>query len=350
MLRLVISTGGSVGHLAPAVAVWRALQKLEGDATVHVLCSDRPADAAYLKFENLPYTPLPLPRRSATLPFTASKGFFRARALMRELNPTVFFSKGGAVSVAPALAARAAGIPVVLHESDVVSGYANRMVASFANRVCLGFPQDRQHANAVLTGNPVREQITQGSMEEGLRITGFDGKRPVVLVMGGSQGAVAVNDAIHTLLHQLLDLADVVHLTGEGKSGSRAQHGYKAMPFVTSELPHLYALADIAVSRAGAGSIAELAANGIPTILVPIRGLAQDHQYKNALYAREHGGCAIVEQKDLRRELLPVVRDWLGNPAVLEEKSRLMREIADPDAAQTIAKEILSLSKTAVAQ
>lgn len=345
MVRLVISTGGSVGHLAPAVAVWRALQRMQPDATVHVLCSDRRAEADYLHYENVPFTALPLPRRSSSLPGSLARGFSTARRCLRDQRATVLFSKGSAVSVAPAVAARAAGIPVVLHESDVVMGRANRCISSIAQTICLGWSDAHAHERRTYTGNPVRPQVTMGSRAEGLRITGFTGERPILLVMGGSQGAQAVNDAIASMLHPLLELADVVHLTGEGKAVGHARPGYLPLPFVTAELPHLYAIATVAVSRAGAGSIAELAANAVPTILVPIRGLAQDHQYRNALAAQRQAGCAVLAQEALLHDLLPLLGAWLHDRPTLEQKRSNMRTLHQPDAAERIARAIVDASR-----
>lgn len=341
-MRILYVSGGSAGHLAPLVAVERAMKRLHPDAESLFLCSDRPEDAAYLRHERVTFQALPRPRRSLTLPYAFLRNYFLSRRAVRVYKPDVVFSKGGAVSVPACMAAKLAGIPVVLHESDAVMGKANAMVARFADTVCLGFPLSRDGAvRTEYTGNPVRPQVTQGKSEEGLRIAGLSGGRPVLLVFGGSQGAEALNAAVRTHIDELLKTCDVIHLTGKGKKGASPRDGYWSTEFAYAELPHFYAAATLALGRAGAGSISELAANGIPAILVPIEGLANDHQVRNAEIAAEHGGCALLRQRDLEAKLATTVADLIRAPGTLENMSRKIRSFQRPDAARRIA-EMLS--------
>ncbi len=226
-------------------------------------------------------------------------------------------------------------IPIVLHESDAVMGRANRLVARWATKICLGLPQS---VNGIVTGNPVRPGILDGSRSKGLEITHLSGKRPILLVMGGSQGAQALNDAVTTQIDDLLQLVDIIHLTGRGKKTSINREGYWQKEFVHDELPHLYATADIALSRAGAGSIGELAANGIATVLVPIEGLANNHQFLNAIAAQENGGCILLLQAHLTPGLTEVIGDLIKNPQQRAQISRSVRLLHHPDAAGRIGK------------
>lgn len=343
MARFLFCTGGSVGHLAPAVAVARALHSLADDSVIHFLTTDLPSDRSFLEHEGFAFTILPRPRRSFSLTLSLIQGYRRTRALLSHFRPDVFFSKGGSVSVAPAFAAWMQHIPVFLHESDSVSGYANRIVSSIAREVFLGFsPEGPLPAHSIVTGNPVRPTITGGSREIGLRLTGFSGKKPVLLVMGGSQGALSINSAIANLLPELLTLLDVIHITGIDKEGAPPQPGYFRLSFAHEELPHLYAIATLALSRSGAGAITELAACGVPAILVPLRGLAQDHQYSNALRAEAIGGATMLQQETLPATLLPLIRSWLGNDLLLKEKAENMRRLAYPRAAEEVATRLLS--------
>lgn len=339
-MRILYVSGGSAGHLAPLVAVERAVKALHPDAESSFLCSDRPEDAAYLRHERVTFSVVPRPRRSLSLPFSFLRNYVRSRRAIRTFKPDAVFSKGGAVSVPACLAARQAGIPVVLHESDAVMGRANRMVARWASAVCMGFPMTS--GNPVRhTGNPVRPNITTGSRDEGLRITGLAGKRPVLLVIGGSQGAEALNGAVREHIGELLAVCDVIHLTGKGKKGAAARDGYWSTEFAHAELPHLYAAASFALSRAGAGSISELAANGIPAILVPIEGLANDHQLRNAEIAHEHGGCILIRQRHMQDQLVQTVTMLARDADARERMARKIRSFQQPDAARRIA-EILA--------
>lgn len=340
-MEILFVSGGSVGHLAPAVAVWRALRTLAPEAHAHVICAQRTDEREFLRTENLPAIPMPVPKRGVLFPVIFLRSFIRSRTVLSELRPDVVMSKGGALSVPLCLAAKLRGIPVVLHESDAVMGLANRLVARLADTVCLGFDVPSAHAHAVFTGNPVRPTVTQGAREEGLRITGLSGKRPILLVMGGSQGAAVLNEWVKEHLHGLLEHCDVMHITGRGKQGAPVREGYWRREFVTAELPHLYAAASLAVSRAGAGSLSELAANRIPTVLVPIPHLANDHQTKNAEIARRNGACAVTPQADLQRHLFTTVTSLLSDEAKRTEMSAQMALLQRPDAAVQIAKEVL---------
>lgn len=274
------------------------------------------------------------------------RSFLTAWAAVSVVRPDVVFSKGGAISVPVALVALVRRIPVVLHESDAVSGRANRLVSLWARKVCKGFPSPvtshelrvtSHDVKEIFTGNPVRPEILSGSEEEGRRLTGLTGDKPVMLVIGGSQGALALNDVVMASLDQLLQSVQIIHLTGRGKGQTITHTGYWSAPFAYEELKHLYALSDFALSRSGAGAIAELAACGIPAILVPLRGVGHDHQQKNALSAAAVGGCVLLDQIALVENLLPAVRALAENHEERQRKAGQMRLLARPDAARLIA-------------
>jgi UDP-N-acetylglucosamine--N-acetylmuramyl-(pentapeptide) pyrophosphoryl-undecaprenol N-acetylglucosamine transferase len=330
MTRVLLVGGTSAGHLAPMVAVAEALERLEPGIALSFVCSDKPADAAFLALEKRTARTLPLPRRNLSLPATFARAFAAAWRILREERPDVVFSKGSAVSVPLCFAARLRGIPVVLHESDAVMGRANRLLSSVAKRTLL----------AADVGNPIRPRVTSGKKEEGLRAAGFDGTKPVLLVMGGSQGARAINEAVATQLGALRETCDVIHLTGAGKTVAANGPGYHATEFGSDVLPHLYAATDLAVSRAGAGSIAELAACGIPAILVPIRGLAGDHQVKNAEAAEATGACVVLPQERLG-DLASTVAALLADRGRMQTMRDRCRYAARPEAARLIAETVL---------
>ncbi len=331
--------GGSVGHLAPIVAVKEELMKM--NATVSVVCSDRPGDSAFLQSENVASYILPLPRRSLSLPWTFVLAMFRSARILNAVRPDVIFSKGGAVSVPVSLVAWMRQIPIVLHESDAVMGWANRIVSMMATKVCLGFIQASMTNRSFATGNPVRSRIVNGMREKGLQLTGLSGSRPILLVIGGSQGAQAINNAVLAALDEVLATCDIIHLTGEGKENSMKKSGYFAAPFATDTLPHLYACADLAVSRAGAGSIAELSACGIPMILVPIRGLAGDHQVKNAEAMQSAGAAIVCTQENLRAELPSLVRSTIADQKRMETLAERGRFTLRTEAARLIAETVV---------
>ncbi|MDD5469580.1 MAG: UDP-N-acetylglucosamine--N-acetylmuramyl-(pentapeptide) pyrophosphoryl-undecaprenol N-acetylglucosamine transferase [Candidatus Peribacteraceae bacterium] len=338
MCKILFVGGGSIGHIAPAVAVWREFLSAHPKAQAHFVCSEREEDGEFLRKEHLACTTLHAPRLSWDFPWKFLRAYGRATQILEREKPAILFSKGGYVSVPVCLAAHRKRIPVILHESDVISGNANRLAARWAAAVCMGFPERKMGGKHIYTGNPVRADIASGNRTEGLRLTGFSGARPILLVVGGSQGAQALNQAVIQLLPEIQTLADVIHITGRGKACAAAQEGYWARPFVKEELKHLYAMADMALSRAGAGSISELAANGIPSIVVPLRGVGHDHQQRNAEYVAGKGGCILLQQSALQEGLLPIVEKLAKDSGQRQDLSEKIRQMHRPDAAGRICR------------
>ncbi len=339
-MRILLVSGGSIGHIAPLVAIWRAVERLAPSSETLLLCADREEELLFSQAEGIRAIGLARPRIGLTLGASLLRNTRSARKALDTFMPDVVVSKGGAVSIPTCMLAWQRGIPVILHESDALMGRANRLLSRFASRVCLG------HAgacpgrdDAVVTGNPVRAAVFAGTAEHGRAITGFHDAKPVLLVLGGSQGAAALNAAIRQNLDALLADWNVVHLTGHGKQGAAAKPGYWSKPFAQEELPHLYALAAAAISRAGAGAIAELAANAIPTLLVPLRGLAQDHQWHNARSAEKEGWCRILEQGALTTAP-DALRTLLADHEILAKKANAA-QYRSREAAEHIATVVL---------
>jgi UDP-N-acetylglucosamine--N-acetylmuramyl-(pentapeptide) pyrophosphoryl-undecaprenol N-acetylglucosamine transferase len=345
MLKILFVGGGSVGHIAPSVAVWEELKKFSPHSSAHFVCSPRPDDSAFLKKLNIKHTVLDAPRLSVLYPLHIMKAVSIAKKMLLAQKPDIVFSKGGYVSIPVCFVAKRLHIPIVLHESDSVSGYANKIVAKWATNICTGFPLPPTPYSLppIFTGNPLRADITKGSKEEGLRMTGLSGDKPILLVTGGSQGAQALNDAITQNLDDLLLRCDIIHITGRGKIQNtkykiQNSHHYYQTEFANDELKHFYACSSIALSRAGAGSIGELSANGIPTILVPLRGVGHDHQYKNAKVSAKNGGCIHLEQTLLSKDLISTVHTLITDDQKREDASQKIRTLSHPDAALQIAK------------
>lgn len=347
-MRILYVSGGSAGHLAPLIAVERAMKESHPHAESVFVCSHIEDDISFLKKEGVHFQPLPLPRRPLYHPIQFVRSIRTARAIIETFKPDVIFSKGSIVSIPICFVAHRKNIPIVLHESDAVMGRANRLVARWATKVCTGFPIESKRKFSILnsqfsinpvvtTGNPIRPSVTSGSKAEGIRITKLSGKRPTLLVIGGSQGAQALNEAVYKHIDALLAHVDIVHVTGKGKQKTIHKNGYWSVEFAHEELPHLYALATLALSRAGAGTIGELAANGIPTVLVPIVGLANNHQVLNAESASRSGGCILVEQPTLHTQIVSSIVNLAEDQERLSTMSKKIRNLYNPEAARRIA-------------
>jgi UDP-N-acetylglucosamine--N-acetylmuramyl-(pentapeptide) pyrophosphoryl-undecaprenol N-acetylglucosamine transferase len=306
--------------------------KKKGNLESLFVCSKRESDAAFLRANGAEFVQITHARRSVSCVWQFPQGFMEGWKLLAKFKPDAVFSKGGAVSLPVCLAAWAQHIPVVLHESDAVMGLSNRLISHFAT-VCSGFGLP----GTLQTGNPVRSMVTKGSRAEGLKITGLKGDRPILLVMGGSQGARSINEAVMEKLDALLAHCDIIHLTGEGKGQAVQREGYFAMPFAKMELPHLYACSTVVLSRAGAGSMSELAAWALPVILVPLEGLAQNHQLRNAQVAAEHHACVLLRQEQLRTDLLRILKMLLDDAPEQKRLGRALQNLLVQDAARLVS-------------
>ncbi|MDA1208766.1 MAG: UDP-N-acetylglucosamine--N-acetylmuramyl-(pentapeptide) pyrophosphoryl-undecaprenol N-acetylglucosamine transferase [bacterium] len=335
--------GGSIGHIAPSIAVCEELQ----DAAVHFVCGPKPSEAKYILEEGYECSTLHAPRISLSFPWKFWKACKQSKEILNRVKPDIIFSKGGYVSVPLCYVAHKKSISIVLHESDAVSGYANRLVSRWAKTICHGFRTKDQglkdQGHIVVTGNPIRKSITQGSKEKGLSITGLRDGKPILLVIGGSQGSLTLNKAINENADALLEVCNIIHITGKGKRGitrnpQPATRNYFTIPFAHAELQHFYAAADLALSRAGASALAELAANSIPTIVVPLRGVGHDHQKKNAEAAAESGGCIELDEDTLCNTIVDTVKSITENPDRRITMSRAISSLSRSDSARQIAK------------
>ncbi|MFH1443953.1 MAG: UDP-N-acetylglucosamine--N-acetylmuramyl-(pentapeptide) pyrophosphoryl-undecaprenol N-acetylglucosamine transferase [Candidatus Peregrinibacteria bacterium] len=330
--------GGSLGHIAPSVAIAQSLTELNPDLTIHFVVSDRAEESTFVEQQGFKVTPFRSPRLRWNFLWTFWRATRRAKKLLEEIRPDVIFDKGGFVSVPICFAAKKKNIPIVLHESDAVSGWANWLISKWAKIVCLGFEGSIRGSHTRFTGNPIRSTIEKGSRQKGIAITGLSRMRPVLLVLGGSQGALSLNRVIATHLSALLEFCDIIHLTGHGKSVvAQNPPGYWQCAFADEEYPHLLAAADLALSRAGAGTLAELAAIGLPTILVPLEGVAHNHQRRNAEAAVRSGGCILLEQSRLSASLVSSVRHLIEATDSRRTMGTAIRALYHPDAARQIA-------------
>lgn len=345
MPRILACGSGSIGHLAPLVAICRALLIISPQTVITLACGVRPEESEYLRTEHVVWSTLPQPQRSWSFPQTFLRSYRAVCDLLASFQPDAILSRGGAISIPICLAATWKHLPIILHESDAVMGLATRCTAWWARSITTGFPLENYprmfHSRYVMTGNPVRPDMTRGSREVGLRITQFSGQRPIVLIIGGSQGAQFFNTLLPKILDQVLSFADVMHITGKGKSGATARTGYWKSECAYGQLPHLYAITTVALSRAGAGVFSELAANSIPSIVVPLRGLAQDHQWRNANFFVRRDACVLLEQHHPPERFILEMQRIIDHPNVRTSLVNNFHALHHPDADRHIAEIVL---------
>jgi UDP-N-acetylglucosamine--N-acetylmuramyl-(pentapeptide) pyrophosphoryl-undecaprenol N-acetylglucosamine transferase len=234
-------------------------------------------------------------------------GFFQAFSLMLQLRPSVVFSKGGFVAVPVTLAAWICRIPVVTHESDVSPGLANKIIAPFSRKILYTFPETGKYlppSRSEMVGTPVRQDLFGGSAEKGRSICGFADDKPILLVMGGSQGAQRINEALKAILPRITGDLNVVHLTGKGKSIGYSGPGYKGFEFLGEDLKDVFAATSMVVSRAGANSIFEILALKKPMLLIPLEVGSRGDQILNAKSFTEKGWAMTLSETKMNAETL----------------------------------------------
>ena len=369
---IILLTGsGTGGHFYPLIAVARALRAVAEKEHIIKLelffADDVPFDPQLLIEENIRFIKIPsgkLPRyasiRYLTSPLKIIAGIAIAFWKLYILLPDVVFSKGGYAAFPVLVAARILRIPVIIHESDAVPGKVNAWSARWATRVAISFPQSAEYfkaSNVALTGNPIRHQIIGGTAEEALETFALEENVPVILVLGGSQGAERINEVILDMLPETIVRYQIIHQIGsrnidevQARSTvilrqSPFKHRYHTYGFLPEvDLRNASHIASIVITRAGAGSIFEAAAWRLPAILIPLPRAAQDHQRENAYAYARFGGCEVIEETNLTPHIvLSAVYKILGDPQKITTMKRAAQEFARLDAAERIAEEIIKI-------
>ncbi len=314
---IVLTGGGSAGHVTPNIALIPLLKK-EGFEIHYIGTKDGIERKLIEEQEGVIYHAISSGKlrryfslKNFTDPFRVNHGVTQAKRLIRELKPQVVFSKGGFVSVPVVIAAKGR-CPVVCHESDYTPGLANKIAARYATTVCVTFEDTLKYTgktHAVHTGTPIRSELFRGDRRRGLDFLGFSGDRPVILVMGGSLGAEALNNAVRAGLAELTEKYDVIHLCGKGKLDEGISEGanphYRQYEYISAELPDLFAATDLFVSRSGANSVFEFLALKKPAIFIPLPlGASRGDQILNAEYCEKKGYSAVMQQEDVTAESL----------------------------------------------
>lgn len=321
MKHIVLTGGGTAGHVTPNIAMIPRLKEL--GYKISYIGSYEGIEKKLIEELGIPYYGIASGKlrryfdvKNFSDPFRVMKGFLEAKKLMKQLKPDVVFSKGGFVTVPVVIAASRKKIPTFIHESDMTPGLANKICIPFASKVCCNFPETVSQLpadKAVLTGTPIRQELLTGDREAALKFTGFSHQKPVILIIGGSLGAAAVNDAVRKILPELLKDFQVIHLCGKGKLDESLEgtKGYVQYEYIKKELADLFALADIVISRAGANAICELSALKKPNLLIPLSARAsRGDQILNARSFERLGYSKVLEEEELTSEkLLQTVQD-----------------------------------------
>ncbi len=332
--RIILTGGGTAGHVTPNLAIIPHLQQAGWE--VHYIGTHTGIERELIApLSGVMYHPIQsgklrryLDIKNLTDPFRVLIGAAEARRIIRDLAPRVLFSKGGFVAVPVVYGAWLNRVPVVIHESDMTLGLANKLCVPLARTVCTTFPEAAQAlgGKAVCTGTPLRPELLHGVRGEGLKHCGFSPEKPVLMMIGGSMGAASVNSVLRAALPRLLTKYQVLHICGKGNLDASLEGtpGYRQFAYLQSELPHAYAAADVLLSRAGSTVISELLALKIPTLLVPYPATAsRGDQIDNARSLQRRGLAEVCMQEDLTVDSLIA-----GVDAVYEKRAQYRQAMA----------------------
>ena len=315
MKRIVLTGGGTAGHVTPNIALIPRLKELGYD--ICYIGSYDGIEKKLIEKLDIPYYGIDSGKlrryrsiKNLTDPFHVINGLHEAKRLMKELRPDVVFSKGGYVSVPVVFAASSMRIPVICHESDMTPGLANKLCLPKAWRVCCNFPETLQNlpeGKAVVTGSPIREELFTGDKQRARAFCGFTEEKPAILVTGGSLGSVILNDAIRGILPQLTGDFQVIHLCGKGKldESLKGASNYVQFEYIQDEMKDLFAAADVIVSRAGTNAICEILAMRKPNLLIPLsKNASRGDQILNARSFEAQGFSVVLEEEEVTDESL----------------------------------------------
>lgn len=363
LYRVIISGGGTGGHIFPALSIADEIRRRFPKCDIQFVGAEGRAEAKRVPAAGYPIHLLPvrglssgggLKRLFSLIPFTTQlyKSTKQAQDFVHHIDPQVVVGVGGYASAPTLIAANHFGIPVVVQEQNSYAGKANKLVAKKAKCVCTAYPHMRRFfpdtPELVLTGNPIRHSLLETERKSRAAYATFDlsPDKRTLLILGGSLGAGTINKSILESISQLAYREDlqVIWQCGESYYGGlerqvRDFDSIRLMPFI-SEMDHAYAIADLVISRAGAGTISELTALGLPAILVPSPNVAEDHQTHNAQSLVDRGAALMVPDSKAATDLVPTALDMLSHPEQCERMATAAKELGLPDATQRIVDEI----------
>jgi UDP-N-acetylglucosamine--N-acetylmuramyl-(pentapeptide) pyrophosphoryl-undecaprenol N-acetylglucosamine transferase len=365
-MRILLAGESTAGHLAPIVAVYEELKEKTRELSVHdsiefmLISTDSDFLKAFVQDTDIKYESLePEKENQKTSFLTSVKSFFKVLFSVFDYMPDVIFIKGGYVSLPVAIAGKILHIPVIMHESDAAPRDIDKFMARFAKRIAVSFEDTKNFYDpqkVFFSGNPANASIAKADREESRKKFLIDGDKPVLFVMGGSQGAKEINNLVVDILPELLEKYEIIHQCGIGDYEGIKTHlqkmnipfldDYHLFPFLKQSLANAYAACDLVISRAGANTVAEIMLVGKPSILIPLSNSESDNQNKNAFYFSEAGAAVLLNERNLKPHLfMETIDNLFASKLKIMEMMKAARQLAHPEAAAIVADEIIKLGK-----
>jgi len=368
-LRIVLTGGGTGGHLLPLLTVVKKIKAKNPEAEFLFLGPDGKMEIELMLKEGIPFKKITCGKMRRYFSWLNFSDFFKIpvgilQSLWRLLVylPDVIFSKGGYASLPVVLAGWIYRIPIMIHESDSVPGVTNNLLGKFSRSVAVSYPQAESYfppTQVVLTGNPLPEDINQGDAQKAREKFSLSEFKKTIFVLGGSQGSQIINEKILEVLPELIPKYQIIHQTGEahlanvkkraGELGIKIGHDgyYPIANYVREDLKDILKAADLVISRSGANSLSEIAANEKPAIFIPLLDSANNHQKMNAYSLAKVGACVVLEENNLGKNIfLKNINELMENQELRQKLSQAIRPFYHPDAAARIADEILKIAQS----
>lgn len=325
MKKIVLTGGGTAGHVTPNLALTEVLKSQGWD--IEYIGSIDGIEKKIVTDANIKYHGIKSGKlrryfslENFTDPFKVLAGVFQAYSIIKNIKPNIVFSKGGFVTVPVIFGAYLNKIPVIIHESDMTPGLANKISIPMAKKVCVSFPETINYLNSdkgVYTGTPIRSEILKGNKENGYKICNFNNEKPILLIIGGSLGSGFINEAIRNIVDTLLNDFQIVHICGKGNYISDLENkiGYKQFEYLNQELADIFSITDIIVARAGSNSIFEFLNLRKPNLLIPLsKKASRGDQILNANSFEKLGYSKVIQEEDVNSEkLLKEIKELYRN-------------------------------------
>lgn len=313
--KIILTGGGTAGHVTPNLALIPGLRELGYD--IEYIGTADGIERKIIEENNIKYHIISSGKlrryfdlKNFSDPFKVLKGVWQAISIIKKQKPDIVFSKGGFVAVPVVIGASLNKVPVVAHESDITPGLANKLSIPYCSKICVTFPESLEHvkkSKGVLTGTPIRKELFEGSKLTAIKICNFQESKPILMVIGGSLGSKVINDAVRNSINILLLKYNIIHICGKKNLDEKLKNkvGYAQFEYVDKELPHFLAAADIVLSRAGANVLFELLALKKPNILIPLSAKSsRGDQILNAASFEKSGYSMVIQEENLNDKIL----------------------------------------------
>lgn len=348
-MRVLLTGGGTLGPVTPLLAVVEAIRKKEPDTKFFWIGTRKGPEKRLVKEKEIEFYPIfsgkwrrYISFRNFLDLFLIKLGCIQSFIFLIKEKPNVIVSAGGFVAVPVIWSGWLLGIPIIIHQQDIQPGFANKLSAPFARKITTAFQKSLKDFSKKKTswiGNPVREEILEGSKEKAIKQFNLEKDRPVLFVLGGGTGSAFINKLIIDNIDEFTNVCQIIHLTG-GKVQTRGKKYYHPYKFLSREMAEAYAVSDVVVSRAGMGVLTEVSVLGKPSVLIPMTG----HQEKNARYFENRHGAVVLNEKEITKEIfVREVKMILEDKKEQKKMSENVEKIIPPNAAEKLAEIILGI-------